>query len=281
MLVRRFSHIEKFYSVCMSIYIEYVIIDNMLFTSIICYMSYVLLREKPKIRRIVVASFVGTIVAVFYPFVSNTVLLIAIKVLLCLTETVILHPKDKLLGCFSFLCCTFALGGTQFCIGYIYYGSVQAALKLPVSDLPISVFVFPPFLIAVAGIKYLRKLRKRNALSGFRFVTELTVYGQKIKVDGMVDTGNGTDGVVFLSSKKAFESFSPDVVIKMLNSDEYVTITTAVGTKKIAVSDCDLVLYSGKDEHIFTRAKVGICPLTEEALLPLSVLYKEYKNEAA
>lgn len=137
-----FSHSKKIYSVSMSIYIEFVIIDNLLFTSMICFASYVLIKQKPVYLRIAIASVVGTIVAIFYPFVQNIVLLILIKILLCLTETVILFRKHKVLGCLSFLCCTFALGGAQFCIGYAYFGSVEAALTLPISDLPLSLLVF-------------------------------------------------------------------------------------------------------------------------------------------
>lgn len=71
-------------------------------------------------------------------------------------------------------------------------------------------------------------------------------------------------------------------MIKMFASKQSIIVTTASGNKKIAVSECALVLYSGKDEHILSQAKVGICPLQGvEALLPLSVLYKEYKNEVA
>lgn len=119
-------------------------------------------------------------------------------------------------------------------------------------------------------------------MDGFRFVTELTVYGQKVKIEGMVDTGNAVEDVIFISEKKAFEVFSPEVLIKMFASKQSIIVTTASGNKKIAVSECVLVLYSGKDEHILSQAKVGICPLQGvEALLPLSVLYKEYKNEVA
>lgn len=282
MLVSLFSHSKKIYSVSMSIYIEFVIIDNLLFTSMICFASYVLIKQKPVYLRIAIASVVGTIVAIFYPFVQNIVLLILIKILLCLTETVILFRKHKVLGCLSFLCCTFALGGAQFCIGYAYFGSVEAALTLPISDLPLSLLVFPPFVLTAVGVKFISKLRKKNSLDGFRFVTELTVYGQKVKIEGMVDTGNAVEDVIFLSEKKAFEVFSPEVLIKMFASKQSIIVTTASGNKKIAVSECVLVLYSGKDEHILSQAKVGICPLQGvEALLPLSVLYKEYKNEVA
>ena len=268
----------------MVVYIEYVILDNFSFTYLIASLSYRLIREKPKIFRCVVASILGTVCAVFYPFIKNSFAIIAIKVLLLGVMGLILYYKTTkfFVRIGAFLLCTAVIGGVMFMVGYLVFGDVQAALSLPISDLPMSVFVLTPICLSFAVKRLFIVINSYRIRKNYIFDLRLSSGEKSVMLKGLIDTGNSICAdkcVIFISAITAIELFGASFLTRREGCESSIIIMTATGEKEISLYPAKIELYLAKDEHIFMDVQVGIANVslrTEyQAILPLSVLEKE------
>ncbi len=267
----------------MSVYIEYVILDNFFFTYLICVLSFKVLREKPIYFRSVIASVVGTICAVFYPFIKKWWITLIFKAALFFVMCLILYIKQGkyFRHSVAFLSCTAVVGGMQFIIGYIFYGDAISALIYPIGDVPISIFFIAPLLIYFSFRRMLYNLNLHRLKQNYIYQIRLTSNGNSISTKGLIDTGNEVKAdkkVVFMNSITALEWLKGEF-IKVLKSHESMTIRTAAGERKIILFPARAELYLSKDEHIFIDVQVGISDIKTngeyKVILPLNILEKE------
>lgn len=257
--------------------------DNIIFTLLICYISYKLMRQNAKKGRCIVATVVGTVVAVFYPFVKSTFAALAIKVGLCCIMCVILYIKlpKFFLRSAVFLLSTALVGGVQFMLGFVVYGDAVKALTYPISELPLSLFFIPPFILFFVGRKLLEKLNIHRVQENYIYEVSLNAEGNSVKLRGLIDTGNSVKAerdVVFISTATALELLGSSFFKFMTSKNNSMVIHTASGNKKIILFDAKMQLYLSQDEHIFMDVQVGIGDVKHrdyEAILPISVLGKE------
>lgn len=269
----------------MSVYIEYVIIDNFTFTVLICYLSFKILRERVMVARCIIASIVGTACAVTYPLIKNAAVVVIFKVALYVIMCLILYLKlpKFIKRSLTFLFATAIIGGIQFMIGFAVYGNVSAALRLPVSELPLSIFFIPPIVLFFLSKKLLDMMNAHRLKQNYIYDFIMTVGEKSLKLRGLIDTGNGVKAdrdVIFINKLTALDLLENDFFKMYENSEnKYITVQTAVGSKKIVLFPAKIELYSGKDEHIFMNVQVGISDIKingeYEAILPLSILGKE------
>ncbi|MCH5164648.1 MAG: sigma-E processing peptidase SpoIIGA, partial [Clostridiales bacterium] len=224
----------------MTVYIEYVILDNFIFTALICYLSYNILREKVRRFRCVAASTVGTACAIIYPFIKNAAFVIIFKVALYIVMCLILYVKlpNFFKRALSFLLATALIGGVQFMIGFIVHGNASAALRLPISELPISIFFIPPILMFFVCKQVLSKINAHRLKQNYIYDIKLTVGDKSLKLRGLLDTGNnvraGRD-VVFVNKLIALDLLGGEY-LTFMSGDKAVSSTvvhTASGSKKI------------------------------------------------
>ncbi|MBR2971208.1 MAG: sigma-E processing peptidase SpoIIGA [Clostridia bacterium] len=267
----------------MIVYIEYVILDNFVFTLLICYISYKIMRESAKMGRCIVATVVGTAIAVLYPFVKNMFWAVAVKVGLYCLMCVILYIKlpKFFLRSSVFLLSTALVGGVQFMLGFAVYGDAVKALTYPISELPLSLFFMPPLILFLVGRTILARLNAHRLRQNFIYEVRLNTGENSIRVRALVDTGNSVKAkrdVVFVSSVTALELLGSSFLKVVTRKGNSMVIHTASGNKKIVLFDAKMELYLSKDEHIFMDVQVGISDIKHcdyEAILPLSVLGKE------
>ena len=266
----------------MTVYIEYVIADNFIFTALICYLSYKLLKERARWGRIIVASIAATACAVAYPFVRGAVWVILFKLALMIVMCVILYIKLRSFFVHSlcFLVATAIMGGIQFMIGFAVYGDVSAALKLPVSELPLCIFFLPPIALFALSKKIFSVVNEHRLKQNYLYDIKLTVGDKTVALRALLDTGNNVKAdkdVVFIGKLTAMELLGLDY-FKMNNAAASIDVATAAGNKKIMLIPAGMELYSAEDEHIFIDVQVGIGDIKTngeyEAILPLSV-FKE------
>ncbi|MBE5731359.1 MAG: hypothetical protein E7350_05395 [Clostridiales bacterium] len=267
----------------MSVYIEYVILDNFVFTLLICYISYKIMREGARIGRCLSATAVATAVAVFYPFIKSTFWAVAVKIGLCGLMCVILYIKlpKFFLRSSVFLLSTALVGGVQFMLGFAVYGDACKALTHPISELPLSLFFIPPIILFFIAGKILARLNAHRLRQNYIYEIRLHTGQNSIKIRGLIDTGNSVKAerdVVFINSVTALELLGSRFFNVLTEKDNSMDIHTASGNKKIILFDAKMQLYLSKDEHIFMDVQVGISDVKHrdyEAILPLSVLGKE------
>ncbi len=193
----------------MTVYIENVVIDNFVMTYLIADLSYKIGGVRASRLRSALASFIATIVAIFYPFIHNNFALFAVKFMLYAMLSLILYfKKNKKSLPFIFLAVTAGMGGGVFFIAFLLCGDVRRALY--------GAYDISPGLIILAGWALYRTVkvvkikveRKRNIKNFLRKV-KITIGTSSVCVEGLIDSGNAvfdeksTLPVMFLSASDA------------------------------------------------------------------------------
>ncbi len=186
--------VTLFSEICYNIgmYIEFVIADNFLLTFLAGAAAARLCHKRENVFRLMIASTVGTVFAVFYPYMrvgaaANLAIKGALGVVLCM----ILYFKTRrpITSSLLFLGCTFAFGGASYALGLIIYSSASGASEFSMK--------YPLFLTLGTGaavymcVKYAaKKLVVARARAPYEFGTEIEIFGEKLTFDAFLDTGN-------------------------------------------------------------------------------------------
>ena len=242
-------------------YIEFVIADNFLLTYLAGAAAARLLSKRENVVRLLIAATVGTIAAVFYPFISvPSWALLVIKLSLGVALCAILYVKTRrpITSSLLFFGCTFAFGGASYALGLIIYSSAGGASEFSRK--------YPLFLSLGAGatvylcVKYVsKKLISSRARAPYEFGTEVEIFGNKLTFDAFLDTGNGviddksglpviiTDFARFIA--KLDESGSREF-LKKVDSYRRLDIVTAAGkASAYLIEPTSVTVYSDGQSH--------------------------------
>ena len=242
-------------------YIEFVIADNFLLTYLAGAAAARLLSKRESIVRLLIAATVGTVVAVFYPFIrASAWALLAIKLALGAVLCAILYAKTRrpITSSLLFFGCTFAFGGASYALGLIIYSSAGKASEFSSK--------YPLFLsLGAGGIVYLcvkyvsKKLLSSRARAPYEFGTEVEVFGEKLNFAAFLDTGNGviddksglpvviTDFARFTS--KLHEDGTREF-LKSVDSLRRLDIVTAAGrASAYLIQPTSVTVYSDGQSH--------------------------------
>lgn len=173
-------------------YIEFVIADNFLLTYLAGSAATRLCRNEVNVWRLLAAAVVGTVVAVFYPFLrAGAVVVITVKVSLWAVLSVIMFyktPRAVVAG-LMFLGCTFAFGGASYALGAIIYADAGAAGEFTRKC--------PLFLVLGTGtavywcVRFcIKRMRLPRARAPYEYGTEVEAFGKRMKFAAFLDTGN-------------------------------------------------------------------------------------------
>ncbi|MDE6029397.1 MAG: sigma-E processing peptidase SpoIIGA [Clostridiales bacterium] len=171
-------------------YIEFVIADNLLLTYLALSAAAKLCHCKVRVWRLIVASVVGTAVAVFYPFIRSAYASIAVKLCLWVALSFIAYfgTARPIVAAVVFLGCTFALGGACYAAELCLCGGKN-----------VSEFIarYPICLVLICGVavycgmRYcVRRLRVPRVRAPYEYGTEVSVFDTKMKFAAFLDTGN-------------------------------------------------------------------------------------------
>ena len=257
----------------MSVYIELVALDNFSITFLLSKLSYFVLGESSKIWRILSASFIGTIIAIFYPFIHGIALSIFIKIacglLMCL---ILFKPKKLLRGTAVFFLLTFAFGGALTALSFFKYGSVEKALTQPFTSIPIGAMLAAVYLIFVAVKALSQKIKKSRDVTDFIYDAEIIVFGSSVKCKAFLDSGNrlyddGNGLPIVIASVSTLSSVLSDELMtnlivgktKDFKSAHYIDYSTVGGKAKMFVFKPDgLVVYNEDKKNIINDVMLGV-----------------------
>lgn len=259
----------------MEVYIEYVILDNLIINSILIYLTSITLRFKVNKYRILPASVVGTIFAIFLPFIKlQNYLLILLKMLVGLFIVLIFSKfnfKSIMLNYLIFVTYTFLMGGLCFGILYLLNSNVSINgliiynFNIPISLIVLIIFIY--FLILQKFIKY------RKNIVNLTYPVELFKDDKLFKLNGFLDTGNqiydDLGNPIIVISLNSFLNAYPNVsLIKVatnnvteldVKTSKYLTITTANAVTKMLTFKCDKVkILEDKTYKIFKDVTIGV-----------------------
>lgn len=268
----------------MKVYIEFVVIDNVVVTVLSSYLAYTFTGIRPKRLRTAATAIAGTLVSVFYPFWSlPTPLIVLAKILVGVLLSVVLFVRvcNVPLGALAFFASTALLAGASVAANCFISGDLGLALSshyLPYC-LPsaVSVLIYIP---TAAVIKAARKKRIENS---FRRKVMVTIRGTTAEMTGYIDTGNGLEddgvpiAVVKLSS--VIGKFGDDVLLRYSSGSK---IVGGIGgeTRLILIKPDKFLLYFDKKRNKYSDVILGISACgfgrNEDMLLPVSVLGGSY-----
>lgn len=262
----------------MTVYIEQLIIDNFAFDCLIAYITLSFLRGKIKILNILLSAVIGTIFAVFFPYIP-AFLLILYKLLALILGTIVLKKnkkiKDYLAVVFVYTVTSAALAGIAVLIFNMKANSIYGTFIYEkggmIGILSLCAIIALYLTRQMIGL-YLAK-RRQNCIVDAEIMTQQ----ECIKIKGLVDTGNRlTDdrgkGMIILSKdlseKLEKNKKGADVLISTINGqnifntiiidelkiyykDKVNTIRyVAAALTKRRLEDCDAILFENYGEDI-------------------------------
>ena len=262
----------------MEVYIEYVLIDNMVINYLIIVLSLKMLKLEQKVYRILLASAVGTLFAFVMPLINlSGVLLFIFKMLVGLIIVLFVLNKQQLKRLMrfylTFLMFTFVMGGVCFAFIYVLAGEVSGttySLDVPVGLLLLIVVLWTRYVL-----KLIKAIQKRHTQTYYIYEINLTLRKKNIKINAYFDTGNL---LVDVSTSKPIIIVNFAKVIDDFNNDEIRAVLTG-NTSKLDFDDVhfeEFKAMSTSGKMIVLKPKSVVInelnkDLTKEVMVALSV----------
>lgn len=267
----------------MELYIEYVIIDNLVINTLILLCTKATMKLRAKFYRIFLSALLGTVFAVCYPLLglSNAVLL-PMKIALGVIMVLIIAPynsvKDFIFSFMFFLLYTLVLGGACVATLLLFGTSIEKLasggydIAVPVGVILLIVSFYVAVIIAMA-----RFLSERRDMAPFIREVALRIGKKVLRFNAFIDSGNKlTDKksglpVIILSvnllskyfSKQELEDLllfsgkNTSSIFKGVHTISYSTISGE--DKKMIVFEADSICIKDKEqEYITNKFMVGV-----------------------
>lgn len=180
----------------MSIYVEYVILDNFIVDLLILYLVARTMHLRSNKWRIIVASVIGTIFALISPFmVLNEILMIMSK--LCLGVIMIyiiaLYKSFKqfCMAYVMFLSYTFLLGGACLGVLGLLDANITGLVTLSYSyKVPVGLIIFIIWIYVRIIAEIAKYINRKKEVSTFLYNIQVENEGQKLDLSAFLDSGN-------------------------------------------------------------------------------------------
>lgn len=249
----------------MKVYIEFVIIDNIVLTSSIAGLSYASVGMRVHKRRTAVAAAIGTVISVFYPFLTlATPLLIVAKLTVGVLLGIILFARlqKPVLGVVLFFVQTAVVGGLCIFVNYLITGDIGDAL----TGTPILPYCVPSAIGAalffVARYAF-RAAKRRRTEASFVYDVEVTVGGTTVVMKGYLDSGNflydekTSLPVVIVKLSSLYRAFGRDKTIASIEGYKIAQSIGSIRTKLFLIKPDKFILYSEQKMNKHSDVMLG------------------------
>lgn len=253
----------------MTVYIEYVLIDNMTMNTLLLYAAFLTLKQKPSVWRVFLSAALGTACALTLPLINIPMWLsFVLKIFVALLMTLVVLPKFKLkyyiMSNLIFVAYTFVLGGAILGLFFLTGTDFSAMSVLsyeggvPIGLYAVGVALFAYLIFNITS--YISSAKKRAV---FLRKVRLGFKGRVFELNGYVDSGNllESDGVpvCFVMDKRlskfAAESFAQDLTLSSGSDDKKFKIiyfSTVAGRKQRAYAfKPDLFEVDGEPREVY------------------------------
>ncbi|MBQ3597189.1 MAG: sigma-E processing peptidase SpoIIGA [Clostridia bacterium] len=173
----------------MTVYIEYVLIDNFIIDFLILKATFTVSGQTTSIKRLFLCSIILSVFALLFPYVDvGGIISTSIKVAFGLL-TIILAGKyqsfrEYYITVLIFFTFTFLTGGGVT--------AIYSLLNLPFGTTPtIALAVLPIWLILKLGKSLIFYLSRKGKNKEYIYPVEICVVKKKVSCKGFLDTGNG------------------------------------------------------------------------------------------
>lgn len=257
----------------MIVYIEQVIVDNLIVNFILLFLTNKILCKNFKYYKIILADLLGTFCAVVFPFFNiQGVLLLLIKICLGVVMVLIgckIKNIRQFISCFfCFVFLTAVMGGLAFAIIMgIYPNASVIEGALIYNGLPMGVILLGVFLLLSLFYKLLKSIKKKNEFAINMCKLILDKCDISIKISAYIDSGNlltyNEKPVIIISYptfKKLCKIENKDFIKSNYNIENscYITTQSANGQNKMLVFDIDKVTLLEKDRQRQLDCIIGL-----------------------
>ncbi len=242
----------------MTVYIEYVLIDNLLIDYMLLKATFLITGNGYKKGRLLFCAFLGAGFALLFPLLKLPNALIFVLKILSGILIVLLSAKFKnvralYVNTAVFLALTFAIGGAIMGI----YGMAGLGLTTEIS---VALVFLPAFILIRALSGVVKFIYRRKEVASLTVDCELVINGESVKLKGFFDTGNGLydgDSPIIVCEKKLFmKLFAKGKKLPVLKKIEFATVA---GKSQMFVAKIDLVkIYNGQTVNIFNNVTLGV-----------------------
>lgn len=221
----------------MTVYIEYVLIDNLVIDYLILKITHNILKKTYSKPRLLLSGFLGAVFALLHPlYAFGGILELAVKllvgVIVLLTSRKYKSVKDGFSSLLTFMIVTFIFGG---CI-YAVFGFLGVKLGTEVCIVLIILPILALYKMLVSVINF---WQKNKEITNFTYDITLTHGEISITGKGFLDTGNLT-----------YVEGAPAVIISSRLAHKLLSVKDYVGLKKIKINTA-----SGQSEHCAVKIK--------------------------
>lgn len=190
----------------MTVYIEYVIIDNLVIDYLLLKATFAITGITVLRRRLFFLALLGAGVALVYPLLdAHKVISVAVKVLsgflIVLLAVKYKTIKSYLINAAIFFSLTFLTGGGI--IGIFNILGLNYS-----SEYSVALIIIPAYLLIKGLTEVIKFIYKKKNVAAFVYKTELTLGKKTITVNGFMDTGNGVydgDNPAIICKKSVFD----------------------------------------------------------------------------
>lgn len=211
----------------MTVYIEYVVIDNMTMNTLLLYAAFLTLRQKPRVWRVLLSALLGTACALALPLLKAPAwAAFLLKLVVALLMTLIVLPKFKLkyyiMSNLIFVAYTFVLGGAILGLFYMTGTDFKAMSALNYTwGVPIGLYAAGIGLFVYLAFNITRYISAAKKRAAFMRKVRLSLNGRVFELKGYVDSGNlmESDGlpVCFVLDKR-LSKFAAELLAQWLAS---------------------------------------------------------------
>ncbi len=251
----------------MTVYIEYVIINNLIIDYLLLKATFIFTGISLKERRLFLCAFLGAIISLVFPLVKTNFIILACLKIMSGLLLLLLASSYKNLNAFVrcsvvFFLLTFLSGGAIIGVYNIL------GLPLGTESVVASAFILVYLLLMLFRKAFIYLCRRINSLK-FSYDVKLFYKDKSILAKGFLDTGNNLydkGSAVILCSSEFIKEFLKDSIVTVKFNK--LKISTVAGEKTNLAFKLDkLILYIDEKEHIFNDITACIANLGDNDII--------------
>ncbi len=242
----------------MTVYIEYVIIDNVIIDYLLLKSALLISGERYKKGRLLLVAFLGAIIALVYPLIEHVAIISTITkilsgVLLCALATAYRSKRSLYVSTIMFFLLTFLTGGAIIGIYNLLGIDYQA-------EACVAVIFLPAYAVISAVTSAVKGMYKNKEVRAFVYKTDLVFDKKTVTVNGFLDTGNAlfdNGSPVVVCNKRLFFALLGD---KLLSTPvKKISVNTVNGqTKNLSFKLDKIVIYIGQKVNINNNVTIAL-----------------------
>ncbi len=250
----------------MQVYIEYVILDNLIIDFILLKLSTATIRVKSSFFRIFISSLIGVVFAVIMPLLNlktayNFIVKILLGAILARTSISYFSLKKFALNYLFFMLYTFLMGGIIIAIFFFAGVNYEVYFSLNYNSfMPIGISILIVYSCYLLFTKLIRVILTNKDISTFKRKCVMVINGKRYSVTGFIDSGNhlyeNASGLpIIIASKKLSKKLSQQK-LKFSGSINYSTIS-GNGSVNLYIVD-KLIIYNGENINTIKNVIIGL-----------------------